>query len=340
MQTKIFYLKPRSAYNTQLKSDTFWGILCWGIRLLYGKQAVEDFIKDYRSDAPPFVLSSVFFYRVEEGQKIPFFPNPVSNHSALNIEGKPFDVSLKEANRHKTEKKLRYIKQADFEAHLNGTAKVFKGLNKDQLEAIKSPTIKTEMVTHNTIDRITFTTLERNGMGQLFHEDEIYLKDNNECGLYFLAKGPKLDMLDAVMRYLSHAGIGGNTSTGKGYFDITSKPFTLNEPSDANAQINLSLYQPTAEELQTIMQQPSVAQYDLVMRQGKTGGTHQQFARKKPLLYFKEGSVFPKLESAFAPGVVQEAQFVKEDPNDEKVFDPGHKIYQNGKGFMVNLKLN
>lgn len=336
MKTKIVYLKPLGAYNTHMRSDTLWGILCWGIRLLYGKEEVEKFIEEYRSNEPTLVLSSVFVFRIENGEKVLFFPNPVPNSSVLNIEGKTFKNSLIESKRHKTEKELRYICLSDFEAYINSGRKLFKTLTVDHLNEKKAPATKIEMVTHTTIDRITLTTLERNNMGQLFHENEIYVKDANPCGLYFLAKGneKQLDRLESVMRFFTHMGIGGNTSTGKGFFNIECADFELNEPNNANALINLSLYQPTDTEIHQIEQQPSLTQYELVTRQGRTSGIHQQFSKKKPILYFKEGSVFPKFTGDAIPGKVQEAQF-------ESNFNTKyHKIYQNGKGFMVNLKLN
>lgn len=344
---KIFWLTPLSGYKTNLRSDTLWGVICWGIRLLYGEKKLEDFLKACSEGNPPFVISSPFPFKQIGEEQIPFFPKPILPVDS-DSENESEEV-LTEYRLRKRVKKMTMVNLTDFNKVLNGalTHKDFKSFAEERLKfknsgkdvlpehlVKQSPPAKQILsVTHNTIDRIKLSTLEKDGSGQLFHTDETYWEggqDENHkpvrTGIFFLVRG-ETEMLEAVMRYYRHTGFGGDRSTGKGFFDIQVNDFhKLKEPADANAMVNLSLFRPKESELEAIEAESEKCFYLLERRSGRVG--FLLVNREKPAqMYFKEGSVFPLMNQTVFGGLSQHNLSV------------GHPIYQNGFGFMVRMKL-
>ena len=115
-QLKIVYLKPLSGYKTSLRSDTLWGLLCWGIRHLYGEQRLEAFLRSYTEGSPEWIISSTFPYKHDGKKRIPFFPKPFLPDTATSI-----DISEKDKLRlRKKVKKMSWLEHSDFEKTLKG----------------------------------------------------------------------------------------------------------------------------------------------------------------------------------------------------------------------------
>ncbi|MEN0004630.1 MAG: type III-A CRISPR-associated RAMP protein Csm4 [Bacteroidota bacterium] len=338
MKTKIVYLYLRNGFRSGLRSDTLWASLCWTILMLYDKKVLEDFIESYTnssSSQQPIYLSSAFPFLMKEGTAIPYVPIPfkkVKPKGNANKTSFEEELTLSRA-RKKAEKKGDFIPLTQL---VGGYAQALIDLKSDcyQLERKIQPT------THNTIDRIQGSTLSIGGSGQLFHtEDEFVFAEKQEtkeikvkvpAGLYFLVQ-TESDLLEPALRLLEHYGIGGDRTIGKGRFRIQVEDYQLPPATDANVQMNLSLYHPTKSELHAIQQADmNLLAYKLEARKGwKTNQV--KGAQKDAVLYFQEGSIFP-LAASQASNILGCNQQVGKH-------DAGHTITQYGHGFMLNLKL-
>ena len=325
MKYTVVYLKPRTTYRPVMKSDTLWGALCWGIRMLYGTNKLQQFISGYQSDEPqvaPFYISSAFpYYQRHASHPVLYLPRPLELLELEEIPDNSSYETVKKAMRdRKDTEKVNPLKQDVFEyLYCDGRLPS----SKSQLE------VKTRPMAHNTINRITGSTLTTNNSGQLFHTEERFVRSNHKnatTGLYFLASG-NITLLESVLRFLEHYGIGGDRSTGKGRFDISLDSITIKEPSQPNAMMNLSLYHPTANELAGYEKSTSsILRYKTIVRQG-----WKNAQLKKPVLYFEEGSVFPYSENVLGC-------FGKNTTSG--THEEGHSITQYGYGLMINLKLS
>ena len=344
MQCNIIYLKPRSSYRPAMRSDTLWGAICWGMKMLYGEQRLLDFIESYESgepvgDAKPIYISSAFPYLQQNGKRELYLPRPLLRLRQEELEeGATFRETIQKSRAKKYSKPNPLMTLSEFKAGDWEPG----GNHHNQ----PRPKVSVDPMTHNTIDRLTGSTLSSNGRGQLFHTEErrVYPvwpkrtesdKDNEqekekaEAGLYFLADGDT-DTLKAVLRLLEHYGIGGDRSSGKGRFDIelAEQKIDIPEPSDANAQLALSLYHPDQNELQQYEKATNTSplQYKTLVRQGWKAAS-----LKKPTLYFEEGSVFPLVDGQ------QMNRLGKNAYGGEH--ETGHSIIQYGIGFMINVKV-
>jgi len=337
---KIVYLTPQNGYRMPLRSDSLWGLFCWGIRHLYGEQRLLDFIQASNDGKPELLLSSAFPFKVDaKGKPHLFFPKPLF----------PFEKKDKEANekvldfyrRGKKLKKITHLNQDDFQNALNGTfnndiliqrLKNSTNLNVDW--KYQAPSKNIHNVTHNTINRLTGSTLKKNNQGQLYHADEIHWEDsrnNTPTGMFFLIKD-SLNLVAPILRLYSHIGLGGDASIGKGKFKFTIEDFNLDEPSDANAMVNLSLYYPTAEELQYYEANHDNFNYTLERRAGKIGYV-KMHRQKPPMMMFREGSIFP-IPTAQQDnyGCIKQLDFGANRP-------VPHDVFQYGYAFMLKMKI-
>jgi CRISPR-associated protein Csm4 len=316
MQTKITYLKPKATFRAELRSDTLWGHLCWAVRNVYGQQELEKFIHD-----ESFVISSTFPYLEIGEKKIEFFPKPLRYEppQAINPD-LSFEAKLKEMTKLKKVKKAsNWLSKFQFEQFING--------QDVQEENRELPRQKSVAITRNRIDRVKGGTLKVGEAGQLFHIEENYFEQEN-TGLFFLAKGNDFNLLEGGLRYLNHIGFGGDRGTGKGSFEVSEpQNFDLKEPQQANFQTNLSLYNPTEEESQFFENQES-SSYQLDDRQGRLGFLNYANVRKNAFLFFKEGAYLPCSErNTFGKLLEVTTQITLP-----------HKVYQYGKGFMIKIK--
>lgn len=365
---KIVYLIPKSGYVTDLRSDTFWGMLCWGIRFLWDEPELKKFIGTFQSDKPEFVISSVFPFKEQGTRRIPFFPNPLRQLPALNDITTDVADPRDEYRIRKFFKKVKLVSLDDFENIVKG-----KFDSKDLLTRIRheylldfkkekdqpknagelwqkryeytAPRRDELSMTHNTIDRVRGGTLSimdgDESAGQLFHTSEFAWSDpynetddRSNTGMYFLADGDTT-RLEALLGLFRHWGLGADRTAGKGFFDFKIEDFVLPEASvtEANALVNLSLYHPMETELAAFHESDGLFQYELVRRQGWVCH-YPQAGEKTARRYFAEGSVFKK-PTGFEK---RSMGLVQPQPDPELTKAVGHPIYDYGMGFMVQIK--
>jgi CRISPR-associated protein Csm4 len=357
----IIYLIPRSGYVTDLRSDTLWGSICWGVRYLWGEPELTAFLDRCAAGNPDFVISSTYPFKQHNKARIPFFPNPLVLPPDFSAKTAPADA--RDAYRlRKKLKKVSLLNYDDFKSALHGTltaADLLKRLtkeserkkqaDKDDIEYVPLPQTVEQTapkrhdnsMTHNTIDRLrggTLTVVDNgnNEAGQLFHAEDTWWTDpDNEsddaipnAGLYFLAEGD-ISKLTPILELLRHLGIGADRTTGKGAFDFDIQPFEMPEPpaGQSNAVLNLSLLRPTETELKNWETIGGCWQYQLEQRGGFVGG-YREPRPKTARMYFREGSVFVRPDglSTRHMGCIHAHEFAGL-----------HPVWDNGFGFMVNL---
>lgn len=306
----------KSGLKSPLPSDTLWGNICWAIKYLYGDQQLSAFLNSYSNGTPELIISSSFPFIKNADKSIYFFPRPLLPHRSFYkiIKGtadKPLSEKLKDMVNRKDRKSILYIEQDFFEKILMGEADYE---DQELSTTIPSPALVPESITRNTINRLQGSTLEINGTGQLFTEDHYFVvhtgskNKSAEAGLFFLAHDNTEGKLEAALRLLSHIGIGGNRSVGKGVFDFTIADVQLNEPQNANALLNLSLYLPAETELNEYKKKPFLMNYELEQRKGFYGMLRNGRYEKNPVVYFKEGSVFPFIsQKVFGKNIIEKA---------------------------------
>lgn len=350
---KIVYLYPNSTFRTELRSDTLWGLLCWGIRFIYGNAALEKVLATYESGTPEFMISSTFPFIESDEKKHLFFPRPILPPSSkIPKESNP-SISLKGMKDRKKLKDIAFISQKTLEEIANGTlsGQALSDYLLNQTESM--PQYQSESITHNYLNRLTNGTHEENGTGQLFHVEEKFLsikkeikpertaektlikkKETNpeakeKAGLFFLINGEETK-IEAALRYLCQIGLGGDTSIGKGNFSYKMDDFKMPPVTNPNAMMNLSLYYPQKTELSAYSGSPYF-QYIMEERKGKIAMIKGIYEKKMTMM-FSEGSIFPYQETEVLGGnkIVQA---------ENKALNIPYNIYQYGHAFMIPLQL-
>lgn len=321
---KVVYLQPRSARRTELRSDTLWGLLCWGIRYVWDESTLSAMINQFNLGAPPFLLSSAFPYRADKESRTLFLPKPLLE---------PFRMEDSEMNPDMVKQLKKYKKVAQvslpiFRALVSGSLKEKDYFVNHSHEWQQSPSSreKEQVLVQNTIDRLSGGTPREGG---LYNSEVCFYPPG--AGLYFLLRilDPGYEkILAALWPFFEHVGLGKDASTGKGSYFIreeTVEDFTV--AGSPARFITLSLYSPIPAEMKVFVQDQQKFWYKIVTRQGRLGGKLfvTPHILKRPLRMLAEGSSFPTLDKPFYGGL----RLVKD------VQDIPHKVYQYGYAFTV-----
>jgi len=329
---KIVYLKPRASFRDNLRSDTLWGLICWGIKTVYSEKELEKFISGY-SEGKVVKISSSFRYITKDDKKELYFPRPILKPLNLNEFFEKNDITLKKEKadyitKIKKFKKATIVNKENFLKFLSGEFNEQTYFLSKEWEKRIDP-IKREDVLHNSINRLTNTTSKDDA--SLYTTSESFAKDG---GLFFLIDGDEeqIKIVEGALRYFDHIGFGGDASIGKNSFDVTTEDFSFPEVNDANAFITLSLYSPASEEINNFAEEKENVWYDLETRKGKFGGQYVKAKSfwKDSIIMFKEGSVFNSLNKEN----YGENKIVKQKSNDNDF-----NIYQYGYAFNLPIKL-
>lgn len=254
MKDYIIHLAPRSSYEIQLHSDTLFGAICWGIRMLFGEDRLVQVLDEYKT-SPPFLVSSAFPCRFDGKDYSYFLPKPVLKPLNINDLAKFSEKAqgIKEtyhskkfhrieiANKYKKFKKIKFIGISNFKKSLKQPDEAV--LFKDYLEGYLSEThyCKAESTQKNSLDRLTHSTT---GAGNTFYMPEIAYRE--KYGLYFLLKTKNInDYIKPVLHFLEDSGVGPNARTGKNWFKVKIAEKTLfdgNNSLSGDSFITLSRY--------------------------------------------------------------------------------------------------
>lgn len=291
---KRVYLKPRSTYRTVLHSDTLFGCVCWAIREVFSEAKLVELLQEFVSGNPPFQLSSAFPFRNNASDgRTHFYPRPMLLPTELEIPKDADGVKrqVEEAEKKKKFRKVKWITEETLSKFTSGAWDerdyYASGVWQDS-----GPGEKTVEVQHNTINRLSGGTGTTPSTG-LYSLTEYTISDG---GLFFLLNG-ETDVVEGALGFLEHFGIGGDSSLGKGQFEIEVTDADLPAvPEDVDRFMTLSLYAPRPSEMATV--RSDEAWYNLVVRKGKVGGPFLRVEDfwKKSLTMFAEGSTFPMTE--------------------------------------------
>lgn len=154
-----------------------------------------------------------------------------------------------------------------------------------------------------------------------------------DAGLYAIVDvgDDKFDFIFELFKDLGEYGIGTDKSVGGGKFEVEKGKITIDDITDFNAQVLLSLYIPTEEELDAL--RPSEANYSLLLRGGYMSGSNQEkfrHLRKKSVYMFNVGSTFPITQELKGTIVNLAPEW-----NDPAI----HPVYRSGKPIVIRIKM-
>ncbi|MBN2439683.1 MAG: hypothetical protein JXL20_13915 [Deltaproteobacteria bacterium] len=280
MPAMTVYLIPRSPFRgrTLPRSDTLFGAICWGLRLLFGPTRVERFLHAYDHGLLPCVLSSMFPYRGSAAAKTHYFPKPLGDPYVL-------DPLMSDPP---TREELTALRRLSAVSSVTGDvfSRIIMGAMPDPAvyqELLRSPVDAPEVGGQADVH----APLPEETAGVFF------------CVKYREENGQDLARdLKTVLYFLADRGIGGGISSGQGQFKgieiVEGLPYQ--EPPDHESQhvVTLSLTVPDSG-LRKVL---SKSWYTLERRQGIVAAMAAAPAaaplRKDHLLMLQEGSTFPK----------------------------------------------
>lgn len=301
--------------SSELHSDTLSAAIA-AIRAREGKtNDVEDFLRSFSlSSAFPFVGNSLFL------------PKP---------QGK-IDVVVTDMEEYSSRKKLKKIKY--LESNLWNVVVAGK-----RLEVVSSQIKDDFLVSVGNVDgfnkpyktqvnqRVSVPRVDNKPAEPFFFEWKYF---NSNAGLYCILDTSDdarcREIVDLFGR-LGEIGLGTDRNVGGGKFTVESKEWKTIDVEKSDAQMLLSLYIPTEEELAELNLQES--KYELLLRGGYISGsseTELSHLRKKSVYTFNVGSVF-KTTTVPSGKIVD----LKPEWNDEKM----HSVYRSGKPFVVPVKI-
>lgn len=283
MNTYAVYLTPRGSLASELGSDTLFGAVCWGIRVL-GLADLEQLLKGFSKETL-FAFSSPCPWVQRNGYGVRFYPRPVMPE--LSLEELDQLAQERQSERRKwtsqeakieVVEKGKRLKEAEFVSE-SLLAEIVKGevdtpgllrrlvpsgykdshIEMAGLALITFPE-RRPLQNHgklalsslrdtqrNQIDRMAGATAE----GLLFVQAQTFFQAG--VGLWCLVRCEKVTMdtlIRPALRYLEDTGLGADRTVGKGHFDISvdEAPTLPDAGQDANAVIMLSRYLPAKGE--------------------------------------------------------------------------------------------
>jgi len=309
-------LKPKSSLHlgiregwtegteTFIHSDTLFSAFCHSYLLLYGEKELKNLLDRFIKDSPPFLISSTF----------PFWDNEFY-----------FPVPKNQIPEEKELKKVQFVVKEDFEKllqgeRLNQEMKTIPPLNTEE----KSMPWKIQNVPHVSLSRFSNHPGE-----EFFHSGEVWFR--KDAGLFFLINfvGKNFESkFKATMNLLVDEGIGGDRSSGKGFFEKPEFGETeIKFPEEVDGFLTLSLYFPQKGEISNLSQ----GFYELIERKGYIFSPSCQSLRRKSVRMFAEGSLFPKDKI--------KGELIDVTPDISEEVNLSHKVYRYGFPFSIPWKL-
>ena len=297
---------------TELQSDTLSAALA-AIRVQRGKRdKLKDFLESFR-------LSSAF----------PF----VANHYFLPKPQGKLDIDLLDCDEYISRKKVKKIKFLEFA--------LWQSIIKGESLSVKEKQLQGEFLTtipdgefdkpyKSLVNQRVTIPREEGKEADPFFFDWTYFNAN--AGLYCLIETskPYLNEILDLFRELGEWGIGTDKNIGGGKFEIETDSLSIEEISNPNATLLLSLYIPSENEFPELNLTRS--RYELLQRGGFIAGSEEtdfRHLRKKSVYMFNVGSVFNTTQKL--SGKIVD---LKPDWNDERM----HSIYRSCIPFTIPIK--
>src|SRR4030042_510982 len=156
MKTYKINLKIHGSIMTPFQADTLFGHLCWIVAYKLGEKEIEEFLEPFKKGNPPFIIS--------DGFPNDLLPKPLSA-----------DLNIDDPQERKEFKKIDFVSFGEFNSLLRD--------EKVKPQA-SPPPIVSYLTPHNSINRLTNSTLAEGGVYSLketiIPEIDIYLKAHSE----------------------------------------------------------------------------------------------------------------------------------------------------------------
>lgn len=213
MELWEFELSLESPFLTPWQADSLFGHLAWTYREAYGEDKLLSWLNLFKNGNPPFVLS--------DGWHKGAFPRPLMPPPFKSLTNKREKIN--QAKLGKRLKKERYLSEANFKLLLHG-----KELDPTEPLCTAVGSFDTRIMTHNIIDRLTGTSLQKNGLYEI--QDTFLTQKEKRNGqenlLSIFVRGQnkeKIEEFHHLLHIVSLTGYGKKRSIGYGQFTIKKK---------------------------------------------------------------------------------------------------------------------
>lgn len=228
--------------------------MCWALAHREGEDKLKWFLEPFKQGNPPFLLS--------DGFPRDLLPKPLS--ADINVE----------AEVRKSIKRIDFVLPGDFNLIRNAQS---------SQPADRTSGLDTYLSSHNTISRLTNSTLAEGGVYSLKQtfvpEINIYLKA--------ITDDWKEKVVD-LLKDLAKGGYGRKKSIGTGHFLVQEvMPFSFSSVDRANGFVTLSNFCPAEND-------PTEGLFKTFVKYGKLGEEFTFCGNpfKRPLVMIRAGSVF------------------------------------------------
>ena len=270
-------VKPISSFCSHLQSDTFFGAFCWSYLYKYGESALHNLICNYKGGRPDIIFSNAF----PSGR----LPMPIGIHTSMR-EKEVLPTKQERYRRYianKSRQQSSTVPLSEFNRIIHGDIEVLL----DKEDSAPEQKIEPSMEWRNMVSRETNTVENVDGAGNLFELEQFFTEGTFDLFMY---SSFDKTILESVLLEMFRNGIGAKRSVGKGAFEIVGKVelfdgFQL--PSNANAFVALSNFIPQKQD-------PTDGYYKAFVKYPSLSYTDhpEDSPFKKPLIFFKSGSVF------------------------------------------------
>lgn len=347
MQLDLWYIQGESFHfgrhgmgqeesSIRFPSDSLFAALIARMAVLYGSDAVDQFVRPFKAGQPPFVLSSA----LPRAGDVLFFPPPQYRPDAD-------ESARKDGPGPKRLKRIKYVSQGVFQKLLGAEtmAHLWDDLEKVDNNQLLLTSTELSSLPKSLREERNFWTFERRphaALGrstpnaQIFHTGRTVF--NHDCGLWFGVRwfDPSPDMkarLETIFRELGDAGLGGERSRGYGKCCIALKrQLNLPDSTDNAPWLTLSRYLPKNSEETVQALKNKQASYRVETVQGWVNSPGQAKAqRRRTINVLTEGSVLGPVTSD-VPG-----QMVDVRPHYDGQAHLDHPVWRNGFALAVGL---
>ncbi|OJV90364.1 MAG: type III-A CRISPR-associated RAMP protein Csm4 [Chloroflexi bacterium 54-19] len=275
-----------------LHSDTLFGAICNGWLALFGSESLVDLLTELEAygdglkDSYPFLLSSAFIFSEDKF----YFPKPLAelpDPPQVLINNPDLAKAFKDANFVEKEMWVKWVSRNP--VIINDAATI------EQLQAYKQ-TFLLGLQSRNYVPQYAADTTP------YYCRSVNYMSDQGkESGLFFAVRFGReglQEQFENVLTFLEKEGVGGERSSGYGFFKSERYHQTLEnllgnytQGRPPTSYITLSLTYPDFIPGENGLEN---WRYALVRRRGYTSPqiSPQMLRRKKNLLLFTEGSSY------------------------------------------------
>lgn len=281
----LIYIKPLSVFPN-LHSDRLFGAFLSAVSELFPDK-VDEIIENFKSNNPPFIISSTFPAISIDGEKLRFFPKVIINNSS----NKTYNLDeLKDF------KKVEFYEESIFFDIIHGKLSEediltnYDNYNRiGNLLVLKNQDfnieIKNAVLPNNMINRLS-------GETKIFYSDGLRYSNNIELFFFIEFFNPDYqNIIKAALKFLKDRGFGHDISIGKGQFDYTIENLSIDDLSkndvihDDDKFITLSRFIPSDNDLKFI---DEFSDYEILSKRSKD----KSGENRKQVRFFKEGSTF------------------------------------------------